>query len=174
MTEQKEKEYLEKIHNLAVSLYNAQNELSNYKSTHCYKPLTFQYLTQLSKNTRNREALIYHKPTGKFLDFDHCDIGIDGAYLVVSKNGDKYQYDENTFYIIDVFDSFYVAPREHPSEYYMANESRETNTSVRNSNNISKKEREKEEKQEMLKRHGIVEYNWMWRMKGHEYQDKIK
>ena len=174
MTEQKEKEYLEKIHNLEVTLYNVQNELSNYKNTHCYKPLTFQYLNQLSINTRNREVLIYHRPTGKFLDFDHCDINFDGACLVVSKNGDKYQYDENTFYIIDVLDSFYVAPREHPSEYYMANESREMNTSVRNSNSASKEEREKEEKQEMLRNHETMEYNWMWRMKGHEYQDKIK
>ena len=48
------------------------------------------------------------------------------------------------------------------------------NTSVRNSNIISKKERGKEEKQEILRKHGTTEYNWMWRMKGHEYQDKIK
>ena len=174
MTKQKEKEYLEKINNLEIALYNVQNELSNYKSTHCYKPLTFQYLNQLSKNARNREVLIYHRPTGNFLDFDHCDISYDGAYLVVSKSGDKYQYDENTFYIIDVLDSFYIAPRERPSEYYMANKSREMNTSVRNSNIISKKERGKEEKQEILRKHGTTEYNWMWRMKGHEYQDKIK
>ena len=174
MIEQKEKEYLGKIHNLEVALYNAQSELSNYKSTHCYKPLTFQYLKQLSKNTRNRETLIYHKPTGNFFDFDHCDIGIDGAYLVVAKSGDKYQYDENTFYIIDVLDSFYIAPREHPSEYYMANKSREMSTNIRNSNNISKKEREKIEKQELLRKYEVTEYNWMWRMKGHEYQDKIK
>lgn len=143
MTKQKEKEYLEKINNLEVALYNAQNELSNYKSTHCYKPLTFQYLNQLSRNARNREVLIYHRPTGKFLDFDHCDISVDGAYLVVSKSEDKYQYDENTFYIIDVLDSFYIAPRERPSEYYMANKSREMNTSIRNSNIISKKKRQR-------------------------------
>lgn len=174
MIEQKEKGYLEKIHNLEVALYNVQNELSNYKSARCYKPLTFQYLKQISKSTRNRETLIYHRPTGKFLDFDHCDIGIDGAYLVVAKTGDKYQYDENTFYIINVLDSFYVAPREHPSEYYMATKSREMSTSIRNSNNFLKKEREKIEKQEMLRNHEDSEYDWMWRMKGHEYMDKTK
>ena len=47
-------------------------------------------------------------------------------------------------------------------------------TNIRNSNNISKKEREKIEKQELLRKYEVTEYNWMWRMKGHEYQDKIK
>ena len=41
-------------------------------------------------------------------------------------------------------------------------------------NNISKKELEIFEKQEILKKHEDLEYDWMWRMKGHEYGDKIK
>lgn len=175
MNKSKEKEYLQQIHDLQMALYNAQNELLNYKKTHCYKPLSFQYLKQLSKNTRNREVLIYHRPTSNFFDFDCCNISCDGAYLVVSKNGDKYQYDENTFYIVDVLDAFYVAKRENPSEYYMTNKSRATKTHVySSSNNTSKKELENFEKQEMLKKHEDLEYDWMWRMKGHEYADKIK
>lgn len=175
MNDKKEKEYLKQIHELQVAIYNTTNELLNYKETHCYKPLSFQYLKQLPKSARNKKVMIFHKPTNKFFDFKCCDISCDGAYLVVSKNGDKYQYDENTFYIIDVLDAFYVAKRENPSEYYMANKSRETKTRVYcSSNNISKKELEIFEKQEILKKHEDLEYDWMWRMKGHEYGDKIK